>query len=84
MDGCLQKIEPKHHIRRSLSVPVNVRAATSQDAIDDSKGLIRVIVSTPRASTPNFRNGGPEEEISMYSISINLKQNNNNNKPLYI
>ena len=43
----LQKVEVQHHMTRSLSVPVNVKARSLR-RMDSTGGLIRVISATPR------------------------------------
>lgn len=45
----LQTIEVKHHMTRSLSVPVNVKARSLRRM--DSGGMIRVISATPRPAS---------------------------------
>lgn len=45
----LQTIEVKHHMTRSFSVPVNVKARSLRRM--DSGGMVRVISATPRPAT---------------------------------
>lgn len=54
----LQKPEVHHHIRRSLSVPVNVKTGSLR-RMDSLGGLIRVI-STPR---PIAADGAPPSDV---------------------
>lgn len=44
----IQKVEVQHHIRRSLSVPVNIKVRSLRRS-DSGGGLFRVVSATPRA-----------------------------------
>jgi hypothetical protein len=46
----IQKVEVQHHIRRSLSVPVNIKVRSLRRT-DSGGGLFRVVSATPRPVT---------------------------------
>lgn len=61
----LQKPEVQHHIRRSLSVPVNVKSGSLR-RVDSLGGLIRVI-ATPR---PIAAGSAPPSDVPTSDIGM--------------
>ncbi|PON36244.1 hypothetical protein PanWU01x14_330040 [Parasponia andersonii] len=59
-------IEIKHHMTRSLSVPVNVKARSLNRI--DSGGMIRVISATPRPATVN---GTSQNDAHATELNVN-------------
>ena len=43
----IQKVEVRHHIKRSLSVPVNIKTRSLRRT-ESGGGLFRVVLATPR------------------------------------
>lgn len=63
----IQKVEVRHHIRRSLSVPVNIKVRSLRRT-DSGGGLFRVVSATPRpvAADSTSTNDASTTEIGKF------------------